>query len=155
GRRRAMIPGLVSTIIPVYNRPALLREAAASALGQTYRPVEVILVDDGSTDNTPRVCRELAEQHAGIVTYLRQENAGPGAARERGRQSARGEFIQYLDSDDLLAPAKFERQVLGLRQRPDCGVAYCYTRHYRVGEAPADRPWKGSGRTVETMFPSF
>jgi glycosyltransferase involved in cell wall biosynthesis len=154
-RSAAVEPGLVSTIIPVYNRPALLREAVGSVLGQTYRPVEVVLVDDGSTDDTPRVCRQLAEQHPGVVAWVRQENAGPGAARERGRQSAGGEFIQYLDSDDLLAPAKFERQVMALRQRPDCGVAYCYTRHYRVGEAPADRPWKGSGRTVETMFPSF
>jgi glycosyltransferase involved in cell wall biosynthesis len=148
-------PDLVSTIIPVHNRGALLREAVASVLAQTHRPIEVILVDDGSTDDTPDVCRELAGQHPHLVRVLRQANAGPGVARETGRQLARGEFIQYLDSDDLLQPHKFERQVAALRSNPDCGAAYCYTRIYRIGELPSDNPWKGSGRTVETMFPSF
>ena len=68
---------------------------------------------------------------------------------------AKGEFIQYLDSDDLLLPRKFELQTAALRERPDCGVAYCYTRHYRVGEVPVNQPWKGSGHTVAAMFPSF
>jgi glycosyltransferase involved in cell wall biosynthesis len=150
-----LISGLVSTIIPVYNRSALMGEAVASVLAQTYRPIEVILVDDGSTDDTPRACEQLAERYAGIVFALRQKNAGPGVARETGRQAAHGEFIQYLDSDDLLWPEKFTRQVQALRQRSECGAAYCYTRHYRIGQPPGGQPWKGSGRTVETMFPSF
>jgi hypothetical protein len=150
-----MTSDLVSTIIPVYNRPVMLREAVASVLGQTYRPVEVLLVDDGSTDNTPEVCDELAVAHRGTVNVIRQDNAGPGVAREAGRRQASGEFIQYLDSDDWLHPRKFERQVNALREHPDCGVAYCWTRYYRIGETPNDSPWKGSGRTVEAMFPSF
>jgi glycosyltransferase involved in cell wall biosynthesis len=150
-----MLENLVSTIIPVYNRTAMLREAVASVLAQTHRPVEIILVDDGSTDDTPAVCRELVDQHPDVIRTVRQPNGGPGVARETGRQLVRGEFIQYLDSDDLLHPRKFERQVASLRSNPDCGAAYCYTRFYRLGEKPIDQPWKGSGRTVATMFPSF
>jgi glycosyltransferase involved in cell wall biosynthesis len=150
-----MLAGLVSTIIPVYNRAALLREAVGSVLAQTYRPIEVVIVDDGSTDDTPAVCRELEGQHPDIVRVVRQPNAGPGSAREAGRQLARGEFLQYLDSDDLLLPRKFERQVAALRAHPECGVAYCYARNYRIGETPVDIPWRGSGCTVDAMFPSF
>lgn len=150
-----MVDGLVSTIIPVLNRGPLLREAVASVLAQTHRPVEVIIVDDGSTDDTPAVYQELAARSADTLRVVRQPNGGPGVARETGRQLARGEFLQYLDSDDLLLPDKFKRQLAALREHHECGVAYCYTRYYRIGEAPLDRPWKGSGRTVETMFPSF
>jgi len=148
-------PGLVSTIIPVFNRAAMLREAVGSVLAQTHRPIELIIVDDGSTDDTPMLGRALADDHPREVRFVTQANGGPGRAREAGRRQARGEFIQYLDSDDLLHPRKFEVQVAALRARPDCGVAYCYTRHYRVSDAPVDVPWKGSGSTVDAMFPSF
>ena len=78
-------------------------------LAQRYRPIEIIIVDDGSTDETPQVVEELAASHE--VRSVHQGNAGPGAAREAGRQLACGAFIQYLDSDDLLLPTKFELQV--------------------------------------------
>jgi len=149
------VPGLVSTVVPVHNRAGMLADAVGSVLAQTYRPIEVILVDDGSTDGTPEACRQLAERQPGVVRALRRENGGPGAARETGRRAARGEFLQYLDSDDLLLPDKFSRQVEALRSRPDCGVAYCFTRFYRVGSPPGDVPWKGSGESVGTMFPSL
>jgi glycosyltransferase involved in cell wall biosynthesis len=109
-----LVEGLVSTIIPVHNRPALLREAVASVLAQTYRPIEIIIVDDGSTDETGREAEALAEKYSEVHSIHRQ-NGGPGAARETGRLAARGEFTQYLDSDDLLLPTKFELQVAGLR----------------------------------------
>ena len=102
-----VIENLVSTIIPVYNRPDMLRAAVESVLQQTHRPIEVIIADDGSTDETGEVAKELVEQHPEVVRYTRHENAGPGPARELGRQLARGEFIQYLDSDDRLLPNKF------------------------------------------------
>ena len=110
-----LVEGLVSTIIPVHNRPALLRESVASVLSQTYRPIEIIIVDDGSTDETGCEAEALAERHSEVRT-IHRENGGPGVARETGRLAARGEFIQYLDSDDLLLPTKFELQVAGLRQ---------------------------------------
>lgn len=147
--------GLVSTIIPVYNRPGLLREAVASILAQTYRPIEIIIVDDGSTDDTLAAAGALARQHPEEVRVIHQENGGPGLAREAGRIAARGEFIQYLDSDDVLLPKKFELQVAGLRANPQCGVSYGHTRLRHADGRVHPQPWKGSGEHYETMFPSF
>jgi glycosyltransferase involved in cell wall biosynthesis len=143
---------LVATIIPVYNRPRLLCRAVESVLGQTYRPVEIIIVDDGSTDDTPEQARALAAQHPDIIRVVSQENRGPGGARESGRLLARGEFVQYLDSDDFLLPRKFELQVTGLRAHPECGVSYGKTRHHQL---PPDRPWKRTGEKLDRMFPAF
>ena len=146
---------LVSTIIPVFNRPTLLREAVASVLDQTYRPIEVIIVDDGSTDDTGRVAEELAASNPAMVRVIHIANGGPGVAREAGRQVARGDFVQYLDSDDLLLSRKFEVQVRGLQENPCCGVAYGKTRHYPYGTQPDDVAWKRTAEEIETMFPSF
>lgn len=148
-----VVPDLVSTIIPVYNRPAMLQRAVDSVLAQTWRPIEIVIADDGSTDNTPVLGRELEQHHPGVVTYLWNPNRGAGPARESGRQRARGEFIQYLDSDDTLWPRKFEVQVAALRARPECGVAYGQIRLCREGEPPADKPHKWSGRELPTLFP--
>ncbi len=150
-----MTEGLVSTIIPVFNRSEMLKEAVASVLAQSYRPVEIIIVDDGSTDATPEVASGLARDYAAEVTVIVKENGGPGPAREAGLLVTHGEFIQYLDSDDLLMPDKFLRQVTGLRHFPECGVSYGKTRFVRNGAVPADIPWKRTGERIETMFPSF
>src|SRR4051812_45190032 len=131
--------GLVSTIIPVYNRASMLREAVASALAQTYRPIEIIVVDDGSTDDTPAVIAELAARHPD-VRATRRANGGAGLARESGRQLARGEYIQHLDSDDLLLPRKFEVQVAALRSNPDAVAAYGWTRLRRGDGSAEPRP---------------
>jgi glycosyltransferase involved in cell wall biosynthesis len=146
---------LVSTIIPVYNRAALLEEAVASVLAQTYPHIEIIIVDDGSTDDTPRVADDFAREHPKKIRVIHQSNTGPGLAREAGRLIARGEFIQYLDSDDLLLPRKFELQVAGLDANPDCGVSYGMTRFYERGAKVIDVPWKRTGEKITTMFPSF
>lgn len=145
---------LVSTIVPVFNRPSHLVEAVDSVLAQDYRPIEVWVVDDGSTDDTPGIADRLAREHA-EVRVLHQPNRGPGCAREAGRQAVRGDFIQYLDSDDLLLPGKFSAQVAGLQAKPECGVAYGWTRFRSAAGNVAPGPWKGSGVVTETMFPSF
>lgn len=150
-----MIEALVSTIIPVYNRAGMLREAVASVLAQTYRPIEIIIVDDGSTDDTARVSDELAQTNPQELRVIHQSNTGPGLAREAGRQAARGEFIQYLDSDDLLLPEKFQKQVAGLRAHPECGVSYGKTRYRHADGRVETLAWKGSGAKIETMFPAF
>ena len=142
-----MQAGLVSTIIPVFNRAAMLREAVASVVAQTYRPIEIVIVDDGSTDDTARVADDLANDFTRVI---HQANGGAGAAREAARLVARGEFIQHLDSDDLLMRRKFELQVEGLRANPDCGASYGWTRW--DSEA---KPWKRSGEVIATMFPAM
>jgi glycosyltransferase involved in cell wall biosynthesis len=149
-----MQSGLVTTIIPVFNRAAMLREAVDSVLAQTYRPIEVIVVDDGSTDDTAVVADTLAAQHPEI-RVVHQPNRGVGLARETGRLAARGEFIQHLDSDDLLYPRKFELQVAGLRAQPECGVSYGWTRALRSDGSPLPEPEKRTGERIETMFPAM
>src|SRR5262249_24923355 len=139
-----MVEGLVSTIIPVHNRSLLLRQAVASVLTQTHRPIEIIIVDDGSTDETAREAEALGNAHP-EVRAIHRSNGGPGAARETGRLEANGEFIQYLDSDDLLLPAKFELQIDGLRRFGHCAVSYGKTRFYAYHDRPTDVAWKRSG----------
>jgi glycosyltransferase involved in cell wall biosynthesis len=150
-----MTRDLVSTIIPVFNRPVQLREAVASVLAQDWRPIEIIVVDDGSTDDTLAAAQALEREHPDIIRVIGQANAGPGAARERGRLAAQGEFIQYLDSDDILLPGKFSAQGRALRQHEECGVAYGMTRYRRTDGSLAEGPWKGSGIARDSMFPSF
>lgn len=151
----AVVPGLVSTIIPVHNRPDLVREAVQSVLDQTYTKVELIIVDDGSTDETPIALAELRARHPGKIRVIAQRNLGPGVARETGRQLIRGEFVQYLDSDDLLLPTKFEVQVEALATRPSAGIAYGKTRFYRAGETPSDVAVRRTGEKIETLWPSI
>lgn len=150
----ARVAGLVSVIVPVHDRPRLLVEAVQSALGQSHRPLEVIIVDDGSTDETGRVAAELARAHPEVLA-LQRDNGGPGRARETGRLSARGEFVQYLDSDDLLLPGKLEAQVAGLRARPECGVSYGFTQYRLADGGLRLARWKPSGHVTERLFPAF
>lgn len=146
--------GLVSTIIPVYNRPRMLREAVDSVLAQTYRPIEIIISDDGSTDGAGQTADEIAGAHPDIIRVVHAgRNRGAGPARESGRQQACGEFIQYLDSDDLLAPRKFELQVAALRRQPECGAAYGYIRLVERDGSVLPKPYKGSGDAQPCLFP--
>lgn len=147
--------GLVTTIIPVFNRAAMLREAVGSVLAQTYSPIEIVIVDDGSTDDTGAVADQLAREHPSIVRVIHQRNAGVGPAREAGRLTARGEFIQHLDSDDLLLPRKFELEVAALRAHPECGVAYGWTRIRTADGEIGERPERSTGEVIATMFPAM
>lgn len=145
---------LVSTIIPVFNRAEMICDAVESVLMQTHPAIEIILVDDGSTDKTPDTLRRLQQQHPTRIKVLRQENAGPGAARNTGLQVATGGYIQYLDSDDVLHPDKFARQVAALKASPECGVCYCIT----LRNNPKTNqlvPWARTAEEIENIFPSF
>jgi len=113
-------PGLVSVVIPTYNRGYILGPTIESVLAQTYQPIEVIVIDDGSTDNTA----ELVAQFGSRVRYHRQENAGVSAARNLGMQMARGEFIALLDSDDRILPWKLAAQVAFLQHFPEAGMVW-------------------------------
>lgn len=113
--------GLVSVIVPTYNRAHLIVPTLDSVFRQTYRPIELLVVDDGSCDKTEEVVRNWIAQRCPedgecSVRYLRQGNAGPSAARNSGLRESSGEFIQFLDSDDILHAEKLSKQVSAIRQ---------------------------------------
>jgi glycosyltransferase involved in cell wall biosynthesis len=108
---------LVSVIIPCYNGEAYLEEAIESALAQSYRAVEVIVVDDGSTDGSPAIARRFP------VVYVRQENHGLTASRNLGIRESRGSYIVFLDADDRLNPDAIETGIRVLAERPECAMA--------------------------------
>jgi glycosyltransferase involved in cell wall biosynthesis len=116
------MPATVSIVIPCYNQARYLDSAIRSALSQQGGDVEVIVVDDGSTDETPAV----AAAHADRIVYLHQRNRGLSAARNSGIRRARGEFVALLDSDDLLLPDWGNGMATALRARPDADVLYGY-----------------------------
>jgi glycosyltransferase involved in cell wall biosynthesis len=103
-----VLPELVSILIPAYNAEKWIRQAIASALGQTWSHKEVIVVDDGSTDGTLGIAREFEPRSVKVVT---QDNRGASAARNKAFSLSTGDFIQWLDADDLLAPDKIEAQM--------------------------------------------
>lgn len=112
--------GLISVVMPCYNAQAYVAEAVASVLGQTYRSVELIVVDDGSTDASV----EIIESYGHRLTLLRQNNQGPYPARNRGVTASRGEFLAFLDADDWWAPDCLERLHEAI-ERSRAAVAYC------------------------------
>ena len=140
-------PGLVSVIIPTHNRAHFLPEAMDSVWTQTYRPIELIVVDDGSTDNTPRMLEEWAKTHSGDSQFalrtFRQENKGAPVARNVGAAMSRGEFILWHDSDDLMLPRRVELALVKLRETGAdvciCGFRGWGDRHY-VPPDIADHP---------------
>ncbi len=111
----------VSIVIPTYNRSDLLKVALISCLEQTYRDFEVIVVDDGSTDDTKQMVESLNSEK---VQYIYQENCGRSKARNNGIAQARGKYITFLDSDDIYLPQKLAVQVKTLDQNPAFGMVY-------------------------------
>jgi glycosyltransferase involved in cell wall biosynthesis len=113
----------VSVIIPAYNYARFLPGAIQSVLDQTFRDFELIVVDDGSTDDTADVVSPYARRHG--VIYIRQENRGLSAARNTGIRHAGGELVAFLDPDDLWLPEKLQRQVALMDANADVGLSYC------------------------------
>jgi hypothetical protein len=112
-------------------------------------------VDDGSTDDTAAVAEDLAHTSPESILVIHQPNAGPGAARQRGLDRARGSFIQFLDSDDLLLPGKFAAQVGAMRHQPDCHISYGPSLEENHSIQPVQRrgPMRGTGQVRTTLFP--
>jgi glycosyltransferase involved in cell wall biosynthesis len=115
---------LVSVVIPNYNGGATIGETIASVRGQTYTALEIIVVDDGSTDNSIAIVKEHASLDA-RVRLVRQANAGVAAARNNGWRQAKADLIAFVDSDDLWMPTKIERQVARIEADDRPGVVYC------------------------------
>ena len=128
--------GRVSVIIPTFNRAAIVGRAIESALTQTYRDVEIVVVDDGSSDNT----RAVVEAFGPSVRYFYQENAGVTAARNLAMRKSCGEFLAFLDSDDAWAPWRLESQLAALRCHPEAGLVWTdMTALDRDGRVIGDR----------------
>ncbi|WP_435770422.1 glycosyltransferase family 2 protein [Nocardioides sp. SYSU DS0651] len=119
---------VLSVVVPVYNVAPYLAECLDSLLGQTLKDIEIVVVDDGSTDDSPAILRQYAGRHRRIRTF-RQANAGPGAARNAGVRQARGEFLTFVDADDTVPPTAFERLVATLRRS---GSDFCVGRTRRM-----------------------
>lgn len=134
---------LISAVMPVYNGQRDLREALESVLGQTFTDLELICVDDGSTDNSFDVLSEYRDR----ITIIRQTNAGQGAARNTGVRRSSGRYIAFIDQDDRWYPSKLEQQVAALSADPEAVLVYsnsdrmdensCLTE---VGATMSERP---------------
>jgi hypothetical protein len=111
----------ITVVIPTYNYARYLPEAIDSALAQTHAPLEIIVVDDGSTDDTPRVLAAYGAK----IRAIRQGNQGVAAARNTGVAAARGEYIALLDSDDVWLPRKLELQIARFDADPSLGLVHC------------------------------
>lgn len=151
--------GLVSVILPVYNRAGLLAETLSSVWHQTYRPIEVVLVDDGSSDGTCEAAqdwrRELPQDVGFSIKCLGQRHAGASAARNRGLLECRGEFIQFLDSDDLLHPDKLARHVARLRVDDRMDFVYSGIAHFDESPDWSAKPYAGLPASDDRMLLRF
>lgn len=118
----------ISVVIPTYNRGAYLGDAVRSVLEQSYPKVEIIVADDGSTDNTA----EVLDQFGGSVHYVLLPHQGqPAATRNAGLREAHGEFVAFLDSDDLFMPEKFRLQLAAFEAHPEAGLIYSNGHFFR------------------------
>lgn len=121
---------LVSVIIPVHNCDRYLAEAIDSVLAQTYRPLEIIVVDDGSTDDSAAVAKGYT------LLYEYQPKSGAGAARNRGAVLAQGEFLAFLDADDRWEPDKLHQQMAAFSREPDLDAVFGYVQQFHSPELP-------------------
>jgi glycosyltransferase involved in cell wall biosynthesis len=141
----------VSAIIPTYNRRSLLERALASILRQSRPPDEFLVIDDGSTDDTP----EHIPKRFPDVRYIRQETGGVSAARNRGIREAKGEWLAFLDSDDEWLPRKLERQLEALRAKPE--LLLCHTNEIWIRRGrrvnPMKKHEKFGGRIFQACLP--
>jgi glycosyltransferase involved in cell wall biosynthesis len=126
---------LISCIVPVFNGEKYLGEALDSILKQTYRPLEIIVADDGSTDGTTAVTARYGKQ----IRYLRQDNVGASTARNFGLNAARGEFVAFLDADDLWHLEKLERQMARFEARPELDLSVTHLQNFWIPELEKEK----------------
>src|SRR5712692_6205416 len=130
GGKRVVKRDMISCIVPVFNGERYLAEALESILKQSYRPLEIIVVDDGSTDGTANV----VARYGAKVRCLRQPNSGPAIARNLGLSAATGEFVAFLDADDLWHPEKLERQMARFQARPELDACVAHVQNFWIPE---------------------
>jgi glycosyltransferase involved in cell wall biosynthesis len=140
---------LVTAVIPTYNYARFVARAIDSVLAQTYRHIECIVVDDGSTDDTA----EILSRYGDRLVAIRQPNRGLSAARNAGLQAARGAYVAFLDADDWWHPEKASRQVAALQQRPDVGCVGCGRRHVALdGQTLEEFPGQPGARDRRALL---
>jgi glycosyltransferase involved in cell wall biosynthesis len=146
---------LVSVVMPVWNAERYVLEAIESVFAQTYRPLELIVVDDGSTDRSGEVVRSSEYP----VRYHRQAQAGSAVARNRGVELARGRWLAFLDADDRWAPDKLLRQIAAFEQRPDVDIVFGHVRQLHqsawdegVRMLPSDAADLAPGYLISSML---
>jgi len=125
---------LISCIVPVFNGARFLAEALESILNQSYQPTEVIVTDDGSTDRSA----EVVNRYRSNVHYVRQSNQGPAATRNRGLAAASGDFVAFLDQDDLWHSGKLERQAACFSEDPELSLCVAHVQTFS-GAATAEK----------------
>ncbi|SFU20695.1 Glycosyltransferase involved in cell wall bisynthesis [Algoriphagus locisalis] len=127
----------VSIIIPCYNQAKFLAETVQSALNSTYSALEIIIVNDGSTDNSEEIAEELTEKHSNIY-LLNQKNAGVAVARNAGIEFSKSKYILPLDGDDLISKEYLEEAINFLEKKPQVKVVYCEAVKF---DENGERPW--------------
>jgi glycosyltransferase involved in cell wall biosynthesis len=128
---------LVSVVVPCFNHGAFLKEAVDSALRSKYAPLEIIIVDDGSTDNTANVARRIMKMHNN-VSYYYQANQGPSVARNKGIKESKGVYILPLDADDKISNLYIEHAVEAIKSDEEIKIVYCNAEMFGVRTGP----WK-------------
>lgn len=141
----------VSVVIPTYNRANFILETIESVRGQTYHDHEIIVVDDGSTDNTQEVLRNFSEGN--IIQYIYQPNHGESAARNLGISQSNGEYIAFLDSDDLFLPTKLEKQVAYLDS--DINAAFVHSWYLKFDNQGRDLGRRNTSRYSGWVYPDI
>lgn len=120
---KKFVEGKVSVITPIYNAEKYLRKTLDSILAQTYKDIEIVLVDDCSSDDSANIIREYMQKHPEIVYFLQETNQGAGAARNKALELATGQYVAFLDSDDIWYPNKVAKQ-LELMKKRNCPFSY-------------------------------
>ncbi len=141
---------LISVIIPVYNGKQFLSEAVNSILQQNYHPLEIIIVDDGSTDGTAELQNSFDKQ----VRFIYQDNKGPAAARNTGINEASGQFLAFLDSDDLWPSGKLSKQINHLLQDPNLQAVIGHTKCFVSGNINQSEIIKEQGSVISVQLGS-
>lgn len=142
----------VSVVIAAYNADQFIEATCRSAMRQTFRALEIVVVDDGSTDDTARIVQTLAAEDP-RVRLLRQPNRGVAVARNVAIAESTGEYVAPLDADDLWDPTKIQRQVEALDAAPDAAMAYCWWAWIDVAGRVLDRSprWQVAGRVLDRL----
>jgi glycosyltransferase involved in cell wall biosynthesis len=146
-----MPQSLISVIIPAHNRAHYLGETLESVFTQTAPPAEIIVIDDGSTDDTKTSLSSLINQ--GRIRYYYQEQAGVSAARNKGMDLAASPFIAFLDSDDIFLPTKLEKQISVFEKYPNLGFVHCF--YSKFDDSGRDLGTRDTSRFSGIIYPSM